>query len=63
MVAKAKTSTKKAVASKKPKVVQKSAPKSAPKSHKVDYYPNRVPFLAALAGVSLLMVIALIVTL
>lgn len=30
---------------------------------KVDYYPNRVPFLATVAGVSLLMVVALLVAL
>lgn len=60
MVAKAKTSTKKAaVASKSSKVSKKATPKAV----KVDYYPNRVPFLAALAGISLLMVIALLVTL
>ena len=57
------------------KKTSSSAKKTAPKkasaktttqrkaANKVDYYPNRVPLLAAVAGVSLLMLIALLVVL
>ncbi len=58
------------VAKKKPTTTKKPSAKAAsPKkkaaqrTSKVDYYPNRVPLLAVVTGVSLLMVITLIVTL
>lgn len=56
---KAKSSTKKATTAKKSTASRKV--KST--ANKVDYYPNRVPLLAAVAGVSFLMAIALLVAL
>lgn len=60
MVAKT-ASTKKA--STKKAAPKKTASRSTKRANKVDYYPNRVPLLAVVTGVSLLMVITLIVTL
>ena len=65
MVTKAKSTTKKAttVTKKNPTAKKTSVRTAKPVSNKVDYYPNRVPFLAVTAGVSLLMVLALLITL
>ncbi len=65
MATKAKSSPKKtATSTKKPATRKPIAARKAKSTAKgVDYYPNRVPFLAALTGVSFLMVIALLVTL
>lgn len=59
MATKAKSTTEKTTTTKKPAAARKA--KST--ANKVDYYPNRVPFLAAVVGISFLMVIALLVAL
>lgn len=64
MVAKKKTpTTKQKPAAKKAPSHQAKTTVKRKTATKVDYYPNRVPVLATTAGVSLLVVIALLVTL
>lgn len=63
MTANVKSSPKKATTKKKPAAKKPAVQKVKSTARRVDYYPNRVPLLAAIAGVSFLMVIALLVAL